>query len=414
MEPELPSSNDSESPQSPKTKRVHAIRSRPILALFLIVFVDVLAFTLVLPYLPFYAEHFGASPTQVGLIITVFAFCQFLAGPVLGKLSDRVGRKPVLIISQIGTCFGFVVLALAQQLWMVYLARIIDGITAGNITVAQAAMSDVTKPHERAKAFSLIGIAFGLGFFVGPAIAGILSHLGYQAPAWGAAFFSLCSILATHFFFEDAPHIKAEKQKFKFTMQDLLLAFDFRPILYYLKQKNLRSYLLQFFFFSLSFSSQISGFALFAERRLMFQGHPFGPTEVGYLYAYLGLLGIGIRSALLERLVKKYGEKTTSRIGFVFQGMGYLGYAFVTDLPGAVIASTIASVGSGLIRPALSALTSHEVGPKEQGVIFGVSQSLGSFASIIAPIMAGMLLEHVSPGAWALFSGFSILIALLI
>ena len=269
---------------------VSLFKPHPLIAIFFIVFVDILAFTLVLPYLPFFAERFGASPTQVGLIITSFSLCQFLAGPVLGQMSDKMGRKPILILSQIGTCLGFVILALSQNLWMVYLARILDGITAGNLTVAQAAISDVTKPQERAKAFSLIGVSFGLGFFVGPAIAAFLSHFGSQAPAWGAAFLSFCSILSTAFLFKDSDEVHREKTPFHISGKDLSKALDLRPIVHYLSNPKLKPLLYQFLIFNISFSAHISCFALFAERVLKWNGSPFGPKEVGYLYAYLGFV----------------------------------------------------------------------------------------------------------------------------
>ncbi len=388
-------------------------QSKALIAIFFIVFVDILAFTLVLPYLPFFAEHFGASPTQVGLILTSFSLCQFLAGPVLGRMSDTMGRKPILILSQIGTCFGFVILGLAQNLWMVYLARVLDGITAGNITVAQAAISDITKPAERAKAFSLIGVSFGLGFFVGPAISAFLSHFGPQAPAWGAAFLSFCSILSTIFLFQEPPHIHETKQPFKIKRSDLALAFDFKPILRYLKHEKIRPLMAQFFFFNLSFSAHISCFALFAERRLLWNGEPFGAKEVGYLYAYLGFIGIAVRSWVISALIKKFGERGTSRIGFIAQSLGFGGYFFVDSIQGALVASTISSIGSGLIRPSLAALMSHAADSKEQGVVFGVGQSLASIASIIAPFIAGMMIGHLPLGAWALFSGGSMLLAFL-
>lgn len=387
------------------------LRSRPLLAIFFIVFVDILAFTLVLPYLPFFAERFGATPTQVGLILTSFSFFQFLAGPVLGRMSDRVGRKPVLVLSQVGTCLGFVILALSNSLWMVYLARVMDGITAGNITVAQAAISDITKPHERAKAFSLIGVSFGLGFFVGPAISALLSHFGDQTPAWGAAFLSFLSILSTLAFFKDAEATRSENPPYRIGMKDLLLAFDFKPMIRYLKSPVVRPLMLQFFFFNLSFSAHISCFALFAERRLTWEGVPFGPKEVGYLYAYLGFLGIAVRSWVISALIERFGERGTSRIGFWAQGLGFAAYAFVDSVPMALAASTLSSIGSGLIRPSVAALMSHAVGPKEQGVVFGVGQSLASVASIFAPIIAGMLIGHVSLEAWAVFAGTMMLLA---
>ena len=388
-------------------------QSKALIAIFFIVFVDILAFTLVLPYLPFFAEHFGASPTQVGLILTSFSLCQFLAGPVLGRMSDTMGRKPILILSQIGTCIGFVILGLAQNLWMVYLARVLDGITAGNITVAQAAISDITKPSERAKAFSLIGVSFGLGFFVGPAISAFLSHFGPQAPAWGAAVLSFCSILSTIILFKEPPHIHETKQPFKIKRSDLALAFNFKPIGRYLKHPKLRPLMAQFFCFNLSFSAHISCFALFAERRLLWNGHPFGAKEVGYLYAYLGFIGIAVRSWVISALIKKLGERGTSRIGFLAQALGFSGYLFVDSVGGALVASTVSSIGSGLIRPSLAALMSHAADPKEQGIVFGVGQSLASIASIIAPFIAGMMIGHLPLGTWALFSGGSMLLAFL-
>src|SRR5437870_10332692 len=154
-------------------------RGSPLLPIFLIVMVDVLGLTIILPLLPFYAEHFGASPALVGLLVSTYAACQLVAGPLLGQMSDRMGRRPLLLVSQMGTFVGFLILAWAQALWIVFLARIIEGLTAGNLSLAQAYISDVTRPEERAKSFGIIGVAFGIGFLIGPAISGYLSRFGY-------------------------------------------------------------------------------------------------------------------------------------------------------------------------------------------------------------------------------------------
>src|SRR5215813_3692145 len=152
------------------------MKRSPLLSIFLIVLVDVLGLTIILPLLPFYAESMGATPRIVGLIVSVYALCQLIAGPPLGHLSDRIGRRPVLLVSQMGTFIGFLILAYAQSLWLVFLARIIDGLTAGNLTVAQAYIADVSDPENRTRSFGFIGIAFGLGFLVGPGISGFLAH----------------------------------------------------------------------------------------------------------------------------------------------------------------------------------------------------------------------------------------------
>src|SRR5271169_5526267 len=181
------------------------LRPSPLLAIFLIVAVDILGLTIMIPLLPFYAEKLGASPTQVGLLIGVYAACQLVSGPLLGRLSDFTGRKPLLLVSQVGTLIGFLILAFAPSLWVVFIARVIDGATAGNLSLAQAYISDVTRPEERAKSFGVIGIAFGMGFLIGPAISGFLSTYGYQYPIFAAAALSATSILATYFLLpEDA------------------------------------------------------------------------------------------------------------------------------------------------------------------------------------------------------------------
>src|SRR5580700_11323278 len=177
----------------------------PLVPIFLIVSVDVLGLTIILPLLPFYAEKFGASPAVVGLLVSSYAFCQLIAGPLLGRLSDRMGRRPLLLVSQAGTFIGFLILAYAHALWMVFLSRIIDGATAGNLSLAQAYISDVTKPEERAKSFAIIGIAFGMGFLIGPAISGFLAQYSYQYPIFAAAGLSLTSILATYFLLPSGP-----------------------------------------------------------------------------------------------------------------------------------------------------------------------------------------------------------------
>src|SRR3954469_1106115 len=182
------------------------MRRSPLLPIFLIVVVDVLGLTIMFPLLPFYAEHFGASPTVVGLLVSSYALCQLVAGPVLGQISDQVGRKPVLLVSQLGTFAGFLVLATAPNLFFLFVGRVIDGLTAGNLSIAQAYIADVTAPKDRARSFAVIGIAFGIGFLIGPGLSGYLSaHYGFHVPILGAAGLSLTSILGTTFLLPAVP-----------------------------------------------------------------------------------------------------------------------------------------------------------------------------------------------------------------
>src|SRR3954471_12714548 len=225
--------------------------SSPLLPIFLIVAVDVLGLTIMIPLLPFYAEKLGASPSQVGWLVGVYALFQLFSGPLLGRMSDHVGRKPLLIVSQIGTLVGFLVTALAGTLWVVFLGRIIDGCTAGNLSLAQAYISDVTKPEERAKSFGIIGIAFGLGFLIGPAISGFLSKFDYRYPMYAAALMSFTSIMATTFLLPPASAGRAPVSGPGGRRLSLVQWGEYGR---YFRQPLLSSLLLQFLVFAFSFS----------------------------------------------------------------------------------------------------------------------------------------------------------------
>ena len=362
---------------------VKSLFKSPLFAIFLIVAVDVLGFTMILPLLPFYAQKYGASPFLVGVLATTFAVCQLLSGPFLGRVSDRYGRKPVLMLSQFGTFVGFVMLGLANSLPIIFLSRIIDGATAGNLTIAQAAIADVTPPEGRAKAFGVIGIAFGLGFLIGPAISAALAPLGVHYPAYGAAFLSLTSIFAT---WRLLP--RAQKQ-----VDSIENAKSSKRVLNYFKQPNMRWLLVEFLIFGFIFAGFTSGFALFAERRFIWNGKPFGASEVALLFTYSGFLGLIFQGLILGRLVKKFGEAKLVFAGFASMAASYFLLAQADSIVWLVVASTIGSFGTGVIRPALTALVSQTAGPREQGAALGATQSLVSMGQIFAPLISGGIIN---------------------
>jgi len=366
-----------------------------LLPVFLIVLVDVFGMTLVIPLLAIYAETLRATPLQATLLVSVYAACQLVSGPLIGQMSDRTGRKPMLILSQIGTFIGFLVMARARSLWMLYLARALDGATAGNLSLAQAYISDNTPAHERAKAFGLIGIAFGIGFFIGPSLTGYLSATyGLSAPIYLAAAMSATSILCT------ATLLRRGNQLPQ-AFGDRARAFRLATYLEYFSRPGLRERLLQFLCFITSFSLFISGFALFAERRFEWNGRPFGPREIGYLFGYVGLLGIILQGGLIGRLVKRFGEPALVAAGFVTLAVGYFGLGLAVSSIALGIAGTLAAFGNGVIRPALTSLITQRAGRHEQGVVLGVTQSLMSMASIVAPVAGGLLIEHHMLSTWA-------------
>ena len=370
-----------------------------LLPIFLIVVVDVLGMTIILPLLPFYAERYGATPQVVGLLVTTYALCQLVAGPILGQLSDRHGRRPLLIVSQLGTFAGFLVLGFARTLWLIFFSRFLDGITAGNLSLAQAYISDVTEPKDRAKSFGLIGIAFGIGFLIGPAISGFLSQYDYSYPAWAAAALSFTSVCCTYFLLpRAAPHAGEESGPGGKSLGVL----DWGAYAQYFKRPELGRLLGTFFIFSLMFGLFLSGFALFAERRFTTGGHPFGPKEVGYLYAYSGLLGVFIQGGLLGRLVKKFGERRLALVGYASACLGLLGLSMARPLGALLLVFSFTAFGNSVLRPCLTALVTHHSYRREQGTVLGLTQSLYSIAMIVSPLVSGWLIGVGLLAPWAL------------
>ncbi|MEP7354153.1 MAG: MFS transporter [Acidobacteriota bacterium] len=381
--------------------------SAPLLPIFLIVAVDVLGLTIMIPLLPFYAEKLGASPFQVGWLIGVYALCQLFAGPMLGRASDTMGRKPLLLLSQLGTFIGFIITAFAPNLWILFLARAIDGATAGNLSLAQAYITDITEPKDRAKSFGVIGIAFGLGFLIGPLISGVLAQWDYRYPIFAAAALSATSIFTTWKLLPSVTPSSGEGAKRR-------SLFDFGSYAVYFSNPQLASRLYQFFLFSFSFAMFTSGVSLFLERRLTWNGSPFGPTQVGYMWALAGFFGVFWQGPALGRLVKRFGENALNRAGFFGYVVGYATLAVTSSVAMLGIATAVTSMGS-LVRPSLTSLITQATPRDEQGVVLGLTQSLTSIALIIAPLLSGYLIEHNLLTAWgitaAVVATFGLLLA---
>ena len=371
-----------------------------MLAIFLIVAVDVLGLTIMIPLLPFYAEKMGASAEQVGWLIGIYAACQLFSGPLLGRLSDHTGRKPLLLVSQAGTFAGFMITAFAPSLWVLFLARAIDGCTAGNLSLAQAYISDVTEPENRAKSFGIIGIAFGLGFLIGPAISGLLAKYDYRYPIFAAAALSATSILSTYLLLprvapggsKAAPSGPGGKR---------LSLVQWGAYVEYFRQPALATKLWQFLAFTFAFSMFIAGMPLVLERRLTWAGRPFGPEQVGYTWAFAGLLGIFLQGPALGRLVKRFGERALNKTGFLGYACGYALLAFCHSIPMLALATIVSSIG-GLVRPTLTSLITQATPREEQGVVLGLTQSLNSVSMIVAPPLGGLLIQNGWLTAWGL------------
>lgn len=369
----------------------------PLFPLFLTVFVDVLGLTIIYPLLPYYAEHFGASPFVVGTLTASYAACQLVSGPVLGQLSDRFGRKRTLLASQLGTLFGFLLIGSATGLPMLFAGRILDGMTAGNLSIAQAYIADVTKPENRTKSFALIGIAFGLGFLIGPAMSGVLAkRFGFAAPALCAAGLSLLSVIFTASLL---PDVKAKAGAARRS-----LSFG-----RFLKAGLPRRRLLQFFAYMMSFSTLIGGTALFLER-----AYKFDVEQTGYIFAYSGLIGALVQGGPIGVLAKRLGEDKLIVVGLLatFLGQGMLG--FTHSMATLLIAVGVSGFGSAICRPALTTLLTRSVSDGEQGAVLGASQSLSSLSNIVGPMIAGFIIGREWLMLYGIASGSFALIAVLL
>ncbi len=266
--------------------------------------------------------------------------------------------------------------------------------------MAQAYISDNTTPENRTRSFAIIGVAFGVGFFLGPWVTGYLVRYGLHAPILLAAALSLVSVLCTAVLLpggrppEDPAEQAADAKAGPAPRRGRMATLRARPALW--------SLWAQFFLYSIAFSLFTSGFALFAERRFIWHGLKFGPREVGYLFAYSGFLGILLQGGLMGRLVRKVGEAKLARAGFLAAGVAYVGLSLAREIPQLLIVATISAFGNGVLRPVLTGQVSQAAGPREQGAVLGINQSLASLASVMAPPLGGLLIAQEYLSAWAL------------
>ena len=375
--------------------------------------VDVLGFTIVIPLLALFAKRFGASNLVATSIVSVYAVCSLISTPIIGNLSDRFGRKPLLLISQAGTCVGFLVLANASALWMVFFGRILDGLTAGNLSTAQAYISDHTKPENRAKAFGVIGVAFGIGFMFGPFLGGWLGDTyGFHAPFLLSASLSFLSILCTWTLLPKERPPQSDDGMPKAVVVGPAGKrpglFDFSVYADYFKRHGLGAVYLQFFLFTFAFSCFTSGFALFGEARF-----GWSARQTGYMFAYAGVLGIILQGGLIGRLVKKFGEIKLALMGFIAVVIAYALMGFAYTLAVLLIAATVNSFGNGVLRPVLTSRITQLVGRHEQGVALGISGSLSSLAMTMAPVAGGFWLNGNNTLGWSMVAAAAALAGLI-
>jgi DHA1 family tetracycline resistance protein-like MFS transporter len=356
--------------------------SRPLLVIFLTILVNLIGFGIIIPLLPFYAETFGASPFAIGLLFASFSVCQLIASPLLGHWSDRWGRRPILIFSLIGTVVSFVMLALAHSLALLFVARVVDGLSGGNITTARAYIGDVTTEENRARAFGMLGAAFGLGFIIGPGLGGLFARISYTAPIWAAAIITVvATVLAWLWLPETVHRVHAVAGSPWRALRDL----GHRPALRLL-------FTIDFLYWG-SFAVYQTTFALFGERRFGFDA-----THIGYLLSAFGFLGVVVQGGFVGAVVRRIGERRTLTIGLLFAAVGWGGSAMTHSLPVFIALLVPGAIGIGFCNPSLTSLVSGAAGRHEQGRVQGAAGALESLGRTIGPVWGNGALQWFGEG----------------
>lgn len=353
----------------------------PLIAILLTVFIALIGFGIVIPLLPIYAKHLGADGTTVGLLLMSYSLMQFLLAPTMGKLSDRIGRRPVILGALVITTGSYVLLAFSHSLPLLFASRLLAGIGGADITVAQAYIADVTTPENRAKGMGLFGAAFGFGFMVGPIMGATLTHVGAAAPALAAAGVAALTLLvAVVALREPARHEARRIVRPASSVRGLggsalaLIAVNFAAILV---QGQFQSMLV-----------------LFTHERFQ-----WGERENGYFLGFFGLVAVIVQGGFVGRLSKRVGPAPMIRTGLVLLGLGMILAASAHGTWAMAAGGFVNAIGFSLVLPSLTALSSLSAASDDQGRVLGVFQSSGSLARITAPLLGGFLFDRISPGA---------------
>lgn len=360
----------------------------PLIIIFVTVFIDLIGFGMVIPILPFYANTapFNATPFEIGLLFSIYSWMQVFFTPILGRLSDIYGRRPILFVSLIGSAVGYFVVGFAATLAVVFLGRIISGITGGNISTAQAYIADVTTRANRARGMGLFGAAFGLGFILGPALAGILSKYGVHVPFYCAAGLSLANAIALYFVLPES--LPAEKRLAKAEKKP-----HFTVIIDTLREAHIRTIVLVYFVVITAFSIMTYAFVLFTEFTF-----GYNAEQNGYLFAFVGLTAILGQGLLFGPAAKRFGETRLTVIGCAMLTLSLFTMPFSSPafggLAGLLAVSAFLAFGNAFASPALNSLASKNAAAHEQGRVMGVMGSGASLARAIGPMIGGLLLNN--------------------
>jgi multidrug resistance protein len=356
--------------------------------IFSVVLLDVIGLAILMPVQAYIVRQYSDEALMVAMIPVLYAGAQFFAAPLLGKLSDRYGRRPVLLVSIFGSALGYFLFGIGGALWVLFLSRLIDGFTAGNASIASAYIADVTPPQDRAKNYGFIGMAWGLGFVLGPALGGLLSQISLNAPAYAAGILSLLSAVVGYFILpESLPTEKRERKPLR--LADIN---PFGSIFEMLRRPTVGGLLITQCLFFFVFNGNNSMLSVFMIDKFAVQ-----PWQIAVLFVVSGIAMSIMQGGLVGPLVKRFGEKPLAINSLLIQALATIGTVTAPALWMLYPVGVINSLGTGLIWPTLGALLANSVSHDEQGKVSGVGTALGSLMSVFGPLSAGAAYDRIAP-----------------
>jgi MFS family permease len=385
------------------------LRKASLAVLFLTVFIDLIGFGMVIPFLSFYAREYGASGIKVGAVVGIYSIMQFFFAPVWGRLSDRVGRRPVILISLTASCTGYLLFAFTHSLTVLFASRVIAGIGGANIGTAQAYIADTTSPENRAKGMGLIGAAFGLGFILGPPMSGILAAIGTKHGLAGNLLPGLVAAGLSFTAFLVALSVLAEsKPQSLVPRSGLPPQFDRRMWREIATSQLLASLMAGLFLTLLAVAGMEISVTLHARDRFQFQ-----QMDLSFLFLFMGVIVASIQGGLIGRFVKRVGEKRVIVIGAAAFVAGFALIPTIWRVPLLYVVAFLFAIGQGLCYPALTALVSKTAPENERGALLGMATSVGSLARFAGPLLAGFLYD-LAGAAGAFYGGAVLMVGALV